>query len=236
MGSCLSSSSTYHYYIESNGQSSFSTASVISVNGDLRQYTLPVAVSQVLRDAASSSGKSFVCNSDGLSYNEYIEAMDEEEQLQEDHIYFLLPASKLQYRVAASDMAALAVKAALALQKSSSNSNKKPKASSSSSSSNSFMLHHRRRHSSQNKMARISPLVDDHANANHQTIGGGNYGVHSPKKGLYNKQEPVGVSRSGSSVSVRKLQRYSSRRANMVVRSFRISLSTIHEGSILHFY
>ncbi|GFY86345.1 hypothetical protein Acr_04g0010830 [Actinidia rufa] len=132
MGSCLSSSSAYHYYIESNGQSSFSTASVISVNGDLRQYTLPVAASQVLRDASSSSGKSFVCNSDGLSYNEYIEAMDEEEQLQEDHIYFLLPASRLQYRVAASDMAALAVKAALALHKSSSNSNKKPKASSSS--------------------------------------------------------------------------------------------------------
>ncbi|GFZ10587.1 hypothetical protein Acr_21g0011860 [Actinidia rufa] len=234
MGSCLSSSTNYHYNIESNGQSSFSTASVISANGDLLQYTLPVTVSQVLREAAAS-GKSFVCNSDGLSYNEYMEAMDEEEQLQEDHIYFLLPASKLQYRLAASDMAALAVKAALALQKSSSNSNKKPKAA---ASSNSFLLHHRRRHSGQNKMARISPLADDHANdpiANHQTVGGGNYGVHNPKKGLYNKQAPVGVSRSGSE-SVRKLQRYSSRRAKRVVRSFRIRLSTIHEGSIFPFY
>lgn len=40
----------------------------------------------------------------------------------------------------------------------------------------------------------------------------------------------IGMRRSGS---VRKLQRYASRRAKLAVRSFKLRLTTIYEGTIL---
>lgn len=41
---------------------------------------------------------------------------------------------------------------------------------------------------------------------------------------------PLGISRTGS---VRRLQRLTSKRAKMAVRSFRLKLTTIYEGTIL---
>ncbi|KAI3725584.1 hypothetical protein L1987_65375 [Smallanthus sonchifolius] len=103
MGSCLSS----------GGDSvSFSSALVISPTGDLRPYSTPVFVSDVLQMEPSPS---FVCNSDKLSYDEHIRAMDTEDGLDAGQIYFVLPVSKLRDRLSASEMAALAVKASVAL-------------------------------------------------------------------------------------------------------------------------
>ncbi|CAH2036671.1 unnamed protein product [Thlaspi arvense] len=51
---------------------------------------------------------------------------------------------------------------------------------------------------------------------------------------LVNKTAPVktssGYNRSGS---VRNLRRYTSKRAKLAVRSFRLKLSTIYEGSVV---
>ncbi|KAI3808253.1 hypothetical protein L1987_24202 [Smallanthus sonchifolius] len=103
MGSCFSS----------GGDSvSFSSALVISPTGDLRPYSTPVFVSDVLQMEPSSF---FVCNSDNLSYDEHIRAMDSGDKLDAGQIYFVLPVSKLRDRLSASEMAALAVKASVAL-------------------------------------------------------------------------------------------------------------------------
>ncbi|XP_075521076.1 uncharacterized protein LOC142554278 [Primulina tabacum] len=138
------------------------SANVVSIDGQFRQYSLPVTASQ----------------------------------LDPDQIYFVLSMNKLKYRLAASEMAALAVKASIALDK----------------------VNIRRRRSK----ARISPVLvaEEHPQANYQ---------------IQNKvsfDSPLGViSRSGST---RKMHRFSSRRAKLAVRSFRIRLSTIYEGSVLH--
>ncbi|KAK9271021.1 hypothetical protein L1049_026609 [Liquidambar formosana] len=167
------------------------TAKVISVAGDLREYSLPFTASEVLQmESSSDSSACFVCNSDRLYYDDYIPALHPEDPLQPGQIYFLLPNSKLQYRLSASDMAALAVKASLALQ-------------------NSSLKGGRRR-----KKARISPLL----------LGAE---IHRQPP---NKKPPPVISRSGS---VRKLHRYSSKGAKMAVRSFRLRLTTIYEGSVL---
>ncbi|CAK9183439.1 unnamed protein product [Ilex paraguariensis] len=203
MGGCFSLTASYSVTDQE------STANVISVYGDLREYSVPVTVSQVLQmeTTSSSSSSCFLCNSDSLYYDEYTPALDPQDELQPGQIYFILPTTKLEYKLSASDMAALAVKASVALQ----NSSKKSSGSGSG-----------RRH--QNK-ARISPVALE---VNQRVA------VNLPKKSFADKDKlgVEGASRSGST-SIRKLQRYSSRRARMAVRSFRLRLTTIHEGSVL---
>ncbi|OMP00920.1 hypothetical protein COLO4_12271 [Corchorus olitorius] len=220
MGSCFSSES--QPLLES---ASPPTAQVVSLNGDLHKYNLPIFVSQVLEaeTAASSSSSSslppsslFLCNSDRLYYDDYIPALDSGHQLQPNQIYFVLPISKLQNRLSSSDMAALAVKASVAMQNASKNDS------------------HRR------KKARISPVLlvaqsipdgdqkDFDFDFEAPTIG-----YSSSNNKSFVKPQPTaaaGISRSGS---IRKLQRYTSRRAKLAVRSFKLRLSTIYEGSVL---
>ncbi|XVE94343.1 hypothetical protein REPUB_Repub02eG0001300 [Reevesia pubescens] len=186
------------------------TAQVVSLDGDLRKYNLPVFVSQVLQAEAASSSSIFLCNSDRLYYDDYIPALDMDNQLQANQIYFVLPISKLQHRLSSRDMAALAVKASVAIQNASKN------------------ISHRR------KKARISPVLiiaqplpvvdklDD---------GAPTAAAPSSTKSFPAIANPhPGFSRSAS---IRKLQRYTSRRAKLAVRSFKLRLSTIYEGSIL---
>ncbi|KAJ0026177.1 hypothetical protein Pint_09145 [Pistacia integerrima] len=120
-------------------------------------------------------------------------------------MYFVLSNSKLQYKLSASDMAALAVKASVALQ---SGSKKK---------------RHRR------KKSQISPVLP----ANQATSVYKLDGTATIIKSFDNKPaavpDSIRLSRSGS---VRKLQRYTSRRAKWAVRSFRLRLATIYEGSV----
>ncbi|KAI3517923.1 hypothetical protein L1887_06165 [Cichorium endivia] len=104
MGACLSSAA------DSIHKSS--CAVIISVEGDLRSYPTPIFVSEVLQLEQSSV---FLCNSDDLYFDQHITALDSEDQLDAAQLYFILPKTMLGRRLSASDMAALAVKASLAL-------------------------------------------------------------------------------------------------------------------------
>ncbi|GMJ10529.1 hypothetical protein like AT1G21010 [Hibiscus trionum] len=193
MGTCFSSKSR-ELFSESTHRPA---AHVVSNNGDLHKYILPVFVSQVLDAEASSSSSSsssiFLCNSDSLSYDEYIPALNVDHQLQADQIYFVLPVSKLQHRLASRDMAVLAVKASLAIEND----------------------------SNRRKRTRISPVTVV-VTAAQSVPGDKSFAKAQPQR--------PGMTRSGS---IKKLHRYTSRRAKLAVRSFRLRLSTIYEGSVL---
>ncbi|XP_042494334.1 uncharacterized protein LOC122073772 [Macadamia integrifolia] len=191
MGLCFSSYPTAY-------SSDPSTVKVISANGNLREYPIPVTVSQVLQIESSSSY--FLCNSDCLFFDDYIPALDSIEVLQAGQIYFVLPITRLQYRLTAPDMAALAVKASTALSQS------------------------LRKNGGWNKKIRVSPVSE----LNNSQGGVNGYYEYDGFK-TSNKSR-IEVSRSGS---VRKLQRNSSRRTMFAIRSFRMRLSTIYEGSIV---
>ncbi|KAG6706961.1 hypothetical protein I3842_06G008800 [Carya illinoinensis] len=160
-------------------RASHPTAQIISVNGVLHEYS-------------SSSSSCFVCNSDRLYYDDYIPALDGAEELLANQIYFVLPASKLQQQLTASDMAALAVKASVALQNSSKNNGNR------------------------RKKARISPVVMVKQSVSFESTKidydgtadrfGYGYGPRSQKKTPITDAKPgvSGLSRAGS---VRRLQR-----------------------------
>ncbi|KAL8135861.1 uncharacterized protein LOC141713509 [Apium graveolens] len=186
-----------------NKLSAASTANIITITGEFRQFVTPISVSQVLDKIESSPSESFICNSDNLYYDENIPALNSDHELLSGEIYFVLPNSKLQYPLTASEMAALAIKASAALS------------------------------SNKTRRSRISPVlsieVDEKVNENSVCDGI----VRTKKKGPgSDKQHDIGISRSGS---IRKLQRYSSKRVKLAARSFRLKLNTIYEGSVLLF-
>ncbi|KAJ0256528.1 hypothetical protein HA466_0094780 [Hirschfeldia incana] len=193
------------------------TAKIVTVNGDLREYNVPVLASQVLEaeSMASSSSSSrsssyFLCDSDSLYYDDFIPAIESEEILQADQIYFVLPLSKRQYRLTASDMAALAVKASVAMEKAAKNKN-------------------RRR-----KSGRISPVMTlNQPNERIVAVNRSSSTMMQIKGNLPNKTtqfkstNTISYSRSGS---VRQLKRYASGKARKLAdRSIKRVLSTIHE-------
>ncbi|PIA34153.1 hypothetical protein AQUCO_03800016v1 [Aquilegia coerulea] len=188
MGSCFSSFS----------ESSLAplTAKVITLNGNLQEYLVTITASQVLETESSKS--CFLCNSDKLYYDEFIQPIDPREELQVGQIYFILPANRLKSRLSAQDMAALAVKASSAIAKSS------------------------KKGSRRSKDIRISPVLDvNQRYKNDQRFDG-------VKRFDQKPLNVGGITRSGS---VRKLQRNASRRAKLAIRSFRLRLNTIYEGS-----
>jgi hypothetical protein len=154
-----------------------------------------------------------------LYYDDYIPVLDLDDELEANQIYFVLPSSKLRQRLTSSDMAALAVKASLAIQNASSKNG------------------HRR-----NK-ARISPVLVVNQSISLQSNKDRNgyrgiddgYAPKRPKKATGINGKPGGVAAGGltRAGSVRKLQRYTSKRAKLAVRSFRLRLSTIYEGAVL---
>nr|DAD36684.1 TPA_asm: hypothetical protein HUJ06_007325 [Nelumbo nucifera] len=56
----------------------------------------------------------FICSSDKLFYDSLIPPLHPAQQLQSGQLYFVLPLTRMHYRLTASDMAALAVKASTA--------------------------------------------------------------------------------------------------------------------------
>nr|XP_023912965.1 uncharacterized protein LOC112024580 [Quercus suber]POF09795.1 hypothetical protein CFP56_68036 [Quercus suber] len=204
MGACFSSVKS---------QPSQPSAKVISTNGILREYPVPINVSQLLESEDCLCSSYFVCNSDRLYYEDYIPVLDLSVELEANQIYFVLPVSKLQQRLTASDMAALAVKASVAIQNASTKDG----------------YHH--------KKARISPvlLVNRSASSeNYSKINDGFEYNSNMNKSLVVDAKTVGVAGAGKlsrAGSVRKLQRFTSKRAKLAVRSFRLRLSTIHEGT-----
>ncbi|KAI3972625.1 hypothetical protein MKX01_019283 [Papaver californicum] len=203
MGSCFSSSSIDY----SENQASSSSAKVISLNGNLTQYSAPVRVSHVLNQL-DSSNSCILCNSDHLLYDDYVKALDFEEEIQLGQIYFVLEKIRLKYRLTAADMAALAVKASSAFMKSSSSSKKG-------------------RRGGGRKKLRISPVFEVHSNKYYQSDNGFE---SSNLKRFDDKPMSVEMKRSGS---VRKLQKSASRRAKIAIRSFRMRLNTIYEGHVV---
>lgn len=208
MGACFSTwiimDSNHHLNL-----SSTSSANVITLNGQLRQFPIPLTVSQLLlqidsesKSKSKSESESFVCNSDSLYYDEHIQAMDSSEELESGQIYFILPNSKLHYPLSASDMAALAVKASVAI--SSINNNSK-------------------RCSSKSQISPIDLSIQSPISEGATSIRKKNYSV---------EKQAAGISRCGS---MSKIQRYSTRRAKLAARSFR-RLTTIHEASDLQAY
>ncbi|XP_042494341.1 uncharacterized protein LOC122073779 [Macadamia integrifolia] len=201
MGSCFSSDVIAY-------TSDPSTAKVISAIGNLREYHLPVTVSQVLQIETPSC---FLSNSDSLLLDDYIPALDFSEELQAGQIYFVLPTSHLQYRLPGPYMAALAVKASTAI-------------------SQSLWKNVRR-----NKKIRISPVLDPELNNKNQRLGinGGfdRYYEHDGFRTSNDNKSRIGVSRSAD--NIRKLQRNSSRRTKFAISSFQMRLSTIYEGSVV---
>ncbi|CAN7129112.1 unnamed protein product [Brassica rapa subsp. narinosa] len=192
-------------------------AKIVTVNGDLREYNVPVLASQVLEAESMASSSSsrpssyFLCNSDSLYYDDFIPAIEPEEILQADQIYFVLPVSKRQYRLTASDMAALAVKASVAMEKAAKNKN-------------------RRR-----KSGRISPVMTLNQ-PNERLVAVNRSSMMMMQKGnLPNKTtqfkstDTIGYYRSGS---VRQLKRYASGKARKLAARSIKRLSTIHEENI----
>lgn len=194
MGSCLSSDSAADRR---------PTANVVANAGELRRFSLPITASQVLQSLNLPPNSFFLCNSDRLYFDDFIPSLAPDDHLDAAQIYFVLPVARLQYRLAASDMAALAVKASVALDQIDASS--------------------RRR-----KKARITPtlVAEEDPQSNH-TVN------HRKRLVGDDRNKPaaagVRVSRSGS---LRKLTRYSSRRAMLAVRSFKAKLTTIYEGSV----
>ncbi|RZC62853.1 hypothetical protein C5167_024608 [Papaver somniferum] len=200
MGLCFSSSS-----IDYSENQASSSAKVISLNGNLTQYSAPVRVSHVLNQL-DSSNSCILCNSDHLLYDDYVKALGSEEEIQLGQIYFVLEKSRLKYRLTASDMAALAVKASSAFMKSSSTK--------------------KGRRSGGRKKLRISPVFEVHSNNYYEADNG----FESNLKRFDDKPMTVEMKRSGS---VRKLHKSASRRAKIAIRSFRMRLNTIYEGHVV---
>ena len=205
MGACFSSVKS---------QPSQPCAKVISTNGILREYPVPMNVSQLLESEDCLCSSYFVCNSDRLYYEDYIPVLDLNVELEANQIYFVLPVSKLQQRLTASDMAALAVKASVAIQN--------------ASTKDSF----------RRKKARISPVLMVNRSAsseNYSKINDGfEYNSNMNKPLAVDANKTVGVAGAGKlsrAGSVRKMQRFTSKRAKLAVRSFRLRLSTIYEGT-----
>ncbi|KAJ4963234.1 hypothetical protein NE237_023173 [Protea cynaroides] len=94
---------------------SVATAKLILQDGELQEFPYPVKVSKVLQRNPTC----FICNSDEMEFDDFVSAISAEEELQPGQLYFALPMSRLNHPLQAQEMAALAVKASLALTKSS---------------------------------------------------------------------------------------------------------------------
>lgn len=201
MGCCFSSESDYSRHQKTS-------ATVVSLAGELRQYPLPIAAAEVLKLENSSPNSAFLCNSDLLSFDDFIPYLELDEQLASSQIYFILPVSKLESRLAAADMAALAVKASVALNTS----------------------------TRRNKKARISPVLSTAAaeepESSYQVPIKNNRYIHNKNARKVSGRSELGLGVSRSS-SMRRLQRHTSRRAKLAVRSFRLRLTTINEETVL---
>ncbi|KAJ7945986.1 HTH-type transcriptional regulator [Quillaja saponaria] len=100
MGLCNSRKST-----------SMDTAILVLQDGRLQEFLIPVKVSQVLEN----NPMCFVCDSEDMDFGVAISAIDYKDELQLGQLYFLLPLSLLNSPLQVQDMAALAVRASIAL-------------------------------------------------------------------------------------------------------------------------
>lgn len=104
MGICTSCDAT-------STSTTIATAKLILQDGKLRKVPCPLKVSVQLQ----TNPACFICNSDDLEFDDFVSALNCDDELQPDQLYFELPLSWLKRPLRAEDMAALAVKASAAL-------------------------------------------------------------------------------------------------------------------------
>lgn len=92
---------------------SVTTAKLIQQDGNLQEYPYPVKVSHVLQTNPSS----FICNSDDMDFDDVVEPISDDDELVPGQLYFALPLTRLKRPIQREEMAALAVKASMALSK-----------------------------------------------------------------------------------------------------------------------
>lgn len=107
MGNCRSSCES----------TSSPTVKLILEDGQLQEFSNPVKVSQVLQNysRSSTSATCCVCDSDGMEVGQFVCALNAEDELEVGQLYFVLPLNLSKSPFQAKDLAALAVKASLAL-------------------------------------------------------------------------------------------------------------------------
>jgi hypothetical protein len=88
------------------------TAKVVRLDGSMTQYAAPVTARKALRDDGATV---FLCSSDELLFDAPPRALADEEELQSEWLYFVLPVSMLRLALSGHEMAALAVRASSAL-------------------------------------------------------------------------------------------------------------------------
>ncbi|GJV62162.1 hypothetical protein Tco_1468262 [Tanacetum coccineum] len=140
------------------------------------------------------------------------------------HKGHLMECNSMPLASSASEMAALAVKASVALNSKASSSSKSSKGYSQQKRSNSYK-----------KKSKISPFVVMETSKINVIIDeeAADRLMLDQKQQQQLSSSSLGVSsRSGS---IRKMQRYSSRKARLAVRSFRLRLSTIYEAESVPF-
>ncbi|KAL5704945.1 hypothetical protein ACHQM5_023301 [Ranunculus cassubicifolius] len=103
MGICNSCEST-----------SVATAKLILPDGQLQEFPYPIKAAYLLQKFPSY----FICDSDSMEFDGCVSKLSDGEELQAGRLYFALPLRKLRYPLQPEEMAALAVKASLALVKS----------------------------------------------------------------------------------------------------------------------
>ncbi|XP_062108382.1 uncharacterized protein LOC133819209 [Humulus lupulus] len=95
--------------------SAITTAKLILQDGELREFSRPIKVSQVLQNVDNSAN--FICDSDDIDFGQFVSAINEDEELQLGQLYFVLPSTCLNRPFQSEDMAALAIKASAAFRR-----------------------------------------------------------------------------------------------------------------------
>jgi hypothetical protein len=107
MGNCTSFDSS---------QVEIETAKVVVHDGTMKEFSYPVKVSYLLQIYQGC----FICDSDEMGYDDVVLPMHEDQVLTLGQLYFALPLTQLKKSLTVVELAALAVKANSALNKSSS--------------------------------------------------------------------------------------------------------------------
>ncbi|XP_042443062.1 uncharacterized protein LOC122028113 [Zingiber officinale] len=114
MGICSSCEATAVAAGGGDAAAATTTAKLVLQDGRLQEFPRPVKAGHVLQKQPSC----FVCSANDMEFDDYVSAVDAEDELQLGQLYFLLPVSMLRRRLHADDIAALAVKASAALMSS----------------------------------------------------------------------------------------------------------------------
>ncbi|KAK7257912.1 hypothetical protein RIF29_32233 [Crotalaria pallida] len=91
-----------------------SNVNIIHLDGKLEQFNEPIKAEHAL----FQNPNCFLCSSESMYVGSLLPHVDPNEELQFDHIYFLMPLSKSHVPLSLHDLCALAIKANAALVRS----------------------------------------------------------------------------------------------------------------------